>query len=308
MRIVFMGTPQFAVDSLKKLLHCNYNIIAVVTAPDKPQGRGLKVVPSPVKQAALEANLPVLQPQLLKDIGFIAELKALRPDLILVVAFRILPEEVFGIPPLGTINLHGSLLPRYRGAAPINWAIIKGEKISGATTFFIRKEVDTGTIIDAVEVEIGPNMTAGELHDILAIKGADLLVRTCDRLVKGTIRTRKQDESLATKAPKIFKEDCLINFDQSVAAVHNFIRGLSPLPAAYTLQEGKKTRLFQTGIYSENNVQKSPGSIVEIKKDELIIQCNPGLLAVREIQPEGKRRMKIEEYLRGHTLQKLFFA
>jgi methionyl-tRNA formyltransferase len=308
MRIVFMGTPRFAVVSLKKLLACRYKIIAVVTAPDKPKGRGLKVAQSPVKQAALAAGLPMLQPQNLKDHSFINKLNTLHPDLILVVAFRILPEEIFTLPPLGAINLHASLLPRYRGAAPINWAIIKGETVTGVTTFFIRKEVDTGNIIDSVKVEIGPNMTAGELHDILASKGADLLVATCDRLKKGSITTQKQDDQLATKAPKIFKKDCLINFNQSALNVHNFIRGLSPLPAAYTFNNDKKIRLFQTEVCSDDAHQKAPGTIIAFEKDRIIIQCNPGLISVRDIQLEGKRRMKIEAFLRGYTLQKLFFS
>jgi methionyl-tRNA formyltransferase len=308
MRIVFMGTPQFAVVSLKNLLENGFNIVSVVTAPDKGKGRGLKLQPSPVKEAAQELKLPVLQPENLKDSDFIADLTELKPDLIIVVAFRILPQEVFTLPPLGTINLHGSLLPLYRGAAPINWAIIKGEEVTGATTFFIRREVDTGNIIDTVKIDIGPMMTAGELHDIMAVEGAKLLIRSCNQLRDGTIVTKKQDDSRATKAPKIFKKDCLINFNDSVHDVHNFIRGLSPLPAAFTFYNGQMIRLFQSGIVKSDMVQDKAGTIVEIQKKNLIIQCNPGLLSIAEVQIAGKKRMPVETFLRGHTFEKLFLG
>ena len=233
MRVIFMGTPEFAVVSLRKLLEANTNIVTVVTVPDKPKGRGLKLQPSAVKIAALAANIPILQPESLKDPKFIQKLYNSKPDLIIVVAFRILPEEVFTIPPLGTVNLHGSLLPKYRGAAPIHWAIINGEKITGVTTFFIKKEVDTGNIIETIEIPIPSNMTAGELHDIMAAKGAEILLETCRKIEKGSVTTRIQNHSLATKAPKIHQEDCLIDFNQPAEKVHNFIRGLSPYPSAY---------------------------------------------------------------------------
>jgi methionyl-tRNA formyltransferase len=308
MRIVFMGTPQFAVVSLNSLLEDGFNVIAVVTSPDKSKGRGLKVQPSPVKLAALEAKLPVLQPEDLKDTRFIAQLDALNPDAIVVVAFRILPEEVFTLPPLGTVNLHGSLLPRYRGAAPINWAIINGEVVTGATTFFIKKEVDTGNIIDTVEIEIGPMMTAGELHDIMAARGANLLIKTCNQLRDGRIVTKKQDDSQATRAPKIFKEDCLINFSRPVSHVHNFIRGLSPFPAAYTFHRGSKISLYQSDVFSFDDMQMLPGSIIEIQKNRLLIQCKPGILSIGQVQLAGKRRMAVEDFLRGNTLEKLILG
>jgi methionyl-tRNA formyltransferase len=205
MNVIFMGTPQFAVVSLKKLLQEKINIIAVVTAPDRQKGRGLKLQPSVVKQEAVKNNILVLQPEKLKDDAFLNQLKQLKPDLIIVVAFRILPESIFSIPPLGTVNLHGSLLPKYRGAAPINWAIINGETETGVTTIFINKQVDTGNIIDSRKINITSDMTAGELHDKMAQIGADLLLDTCLSIKSGNVSPQKQDERLATPAPKIFK-------------------------------------------------------------------------------------------------------
>ena len=235
-----MGTPQFAVVSLNKLLAADKNVVAVVTASDKPAGRGLKLQASPVKKVALMAHLPVLQPDKLSDPDFIQKLSTFKADLFVVVAFRILPESVFTMPPKGTVNLHGSLLPKYRGAAPINWAIINGESETGVTTFFIRKEVDTGNIIATRAIPITANMTAGELHDFMAEVGADLLLETIRKIESATVKTTEQDETLSTKAPKIHREDCIINFNQSAQNVHNFIRGLSPYPAAYTYLKGKK--------------------------------------------------------------------
>jgi len=303
MRIVFMGTPQFAVVSLQEMLAAGFDITAVVTAPDKPAGRGLQLKTSPIKQTALAANLPVLQPEKLKDPQFTAKLQSLQPDLIVVVAFRILPEEVFMIPPRGAINLHGSLLPKYRGAAPINRAIINGEAETGVTTFFIRKQVDTGTMIDQVRIPIGPNMTAGELHDIMAQTGADLLVETLKKIENDNYTLTVQDESLASKAPKIHREDCLINFAQPAKKVHDFIRGLSPYPAAYSHLQGKMIRLFGSAVSGEDNSGCKPGKITEIGKDIIKIACQPGIITIREIQLEGKKRMAIAEFLRGKRLK-----
>ena len=299
-----MGTPRFATVSLNRLFQVNADIVAVVTVPDKPAGRGLHLHASPVKDLALQNGLPVLQPEDLKNPGFISVLKSFRPDLIAVVAFRILPEEVFTLSPLGTINLHASLLPKYRGAAPINWAIINGETETGLTTFFIRKAVDTGNIIDTMKVEIGPQMTAGELHDILAEKGADLLLKTIKSIEQGRAKTYIQNEALASKAPRISKEDCLINFNQPVQKVHNLIRGLSPHPSASTMWREKLIRLFSTRIYELQKKVKPPGEIIDLPdKEKLIIQCNPGWLEVREVQLEGKRQMMVEEFLRGHQMK-----
>jgi methionyl-tRNA formyltransferase len=304
MRIVFMGTPRFAAVSLYRLLQAGFDIKAVVTVPDKPSGRGLHLQASAVKELALNHGLPVLQPDNLNDVGFISTLMSWQPELFVVVAFRILPEEVFTLPPRGTINLHASLLPKYRGAAPINWAIINGEAESGLTTFFIRKAVDTGNIIDTARVEIGPDMTAGELHDILADKGADLLIRTIRSIEQGRVKSYIQNEALASKAPKLKHENCLINFKQPVQKVHNLIRGLSPYPAAYAYWQDKLIRLYTTRVVDLQKKVKIPGEIVDLEAGEkLIIQCDPGWLEVGEVQLEGKKRMQVNEFLRGHPMK-----
>jgi methionyl-tRNA formyltransferase len=305
MKVVFMGTPQFAVVSLKILLEEKINVVAVVTAPDKRKGRGLKIHSSPVKLEAVKHNIPVIQPEKLKDPEFKKRLQKLNPDLIVVVAFRILPEEIFSMPQRGTINLHGSLLPKYRGAAPINWAIINGETETGVTTIFIKKDVDTGDIINNQKVEISENMTAGELHDELASLGAKLLLKTCIDISNGIAITKIQDEGLASAAPKIFKEICKINFDQPAKKVHNFIRGLSPYPAAYTFINEKMVKLYLSRIYEDHNKRRElPGVIVDILENMLIIQCVNSSISIGEIQVEGKRKMKIDEYLRGNRIEK----
>ncbi|MBL7111686.1 MAG: methionyl-tRNA formyltransferase [Bacteroidales bacterium] len=238
-RIVFMGTPSFAVQSLLSLIKAGYQVAGVVTAPDKPSGRGRKILPSPVKQCALENGIPVLQPEKLKDPGFIRELKKLNPDLQVVVAFRMLPEVVWELPPSGTINLHASLLPQYRGAAPINWAIINGEKITGITTFFIRHDIDTGNIILQEKLDISPDETAGELHDRLMMSGASLVEETVGKIILGNVTTIDQRDLIEErielkKAPKIFTEDCRIKWNEKVDQIYNFIRGLSPFPGAWS--------------------------------------------------------------------------
>jgi len=304
MKLVFMGTPQFAVVSLKKLLEEKFNIVAVVTVPDKQKGRGLKVQASPVKLEAERYNIPVLQPEKLKDSEFLKHMQQLQPDLIIVVAFRILPESIFTLPPLGTINLHGSLLPKYRGAAPINWAIINGENETGVTTIFIKKQVDTGNIIDSQKVNISENMTAGELHDEMAVVGSDLLFKSCVDIKNGKVQPKMQDESLATAAPKIFKETCKIDFNQPARKVHDFIRGLSPYPASFTLLNGKTAKIFDSRLYeSVNTRNENPGTIVYIAENKFIIQCLNSSVEINAIQVEGKRRMKIEEFLRGHKIE-----
>jgi methionyl-tRNA formyltransferase len=303
MRIIFMGTPAFAAVSLQRLLQASLDIVTVVTVPDKPAGRGLHLHVSAVKELALQNNLPVLQPENLHDPDFISALKALAPDLIIVVAFRILPEEIIKIPPRGTVNLHASLLPRYRGAAPIYWAIINGETETGLTTFYIRKTVDTGNIIDTVKVEISQEMTTGELHDILAERGADLLLKTIRLIEQGRAKAFVQNEALASKAPKIKHQDCQINFNKPVQNVHNLIRGLSPYPAAFTYWQEKLIRLYSTRVIDLQKKDKPPGTIVDIvNKEKLVIQCAPGWLEVREVQLESKKRMCVQEFLLGHTL------
>jgi methionyl-tRNA formyltransferase len=303
MRIVFMGTPEFAVVSLKKLQAEGFDLVGVVTVPDKPKGRGQKMHSSPVKLAALEMGLPVLQPVKLKAPEFLNDLQALKPDLIVVVAFRILPAEVFTLPQKGTINLHGSLLPAYRGAAPINWAVINGDAETGATTFFIQEKVDTGNMIDQVRIPVGENMTAGEVHDRMAVEGAVLLAETCRRIKAGNVTPKVQDESLVSKAPKIFREDCRIDFNRPAREVHNFIRGLSPYPAPHCRKNGLQFKLFGSRVINETVRDEIPGTITEIPGNaELHIQCNTGQISISEIQMEGKRRMSVAEYLRGYKI------
>lgn len=298
-----MGTPQFAVVSLQKLLAEKFNIVAVVTAPDKAKGRGLKKQSSPVKIEAVRHNLPILQPLNLKDPDFYQQIKKYNADLIVVVAFRILPEKIFELPEKGTINLHGSLLPKYRGAAPINWAIINGEKETGVTTFFIQKKVDTGNIIDCRTIPIGENMTAGELHDVMALIGAELLADTCHAIEASTAKTKIQDNRQVSSAPKIFKKDCIINFNQPAKKVHDFIRGLSPYPSAHTYLNKKMIKLFDSGVYSENDTSDfKAGTVKKIDKNKLIIQCDPGSLSIGEAQLEGKKRMPVSDFLRGYTV------
>jgi methionyl-tRNA formyltransferase len=306
MKIVFMGTPEFSIPSLEVLLKNGYEICAVVTAPDEPKGRGYKLSPPPVKVFALQNSLKVLQPQNLKDPNFINELKKLSPDLIVVVAFRILPKEVFSIPPLGTINVHASLLPKYRGAAPINWAIINGEKETGVTTFFIDEKVDAGNIILQKKIEIGQDETAGELHDKLAKLGAEALLETVKIIQTGNVQTIKQDETLATPAPKIKKEMCQINwYEMKAEQVHNFVRGLSPNPGAFTFLNGKILKIYRTKLVekiSEATTLK-PGQII-VDGDSLFAICSDlKPVQIIEVQIEGKKKLKSEEFLRGYKLK-----
>jgi len=304
MRIIFMGTPPFAVVCLQKLLDEKMDVTAVVTVPDKPAGRGRQLKASAVKEAALQAGLPVLQPADLKDPQFLREVDALRPDLIIIVAFRILPEALYSKAGKGAVNLHGSLLPAYRGAAPINWAIINGETTTGVTTFFLRQKVDTGNIIARREISVSPDMTAGDLHDVMAVTGADLLVETIRMIEKGTVRLLEQDETQVSLAPKIFPEDCRIDFQQPAVQVHNFIRGLTPHPGAFSYLKGRRVQLAGTRVLDGQKTGKPPGTI-EIGQDNetLLVACRPGRVAVREIKVEGKRWMSVAEFLRGHPLK-----
>ncbi len=304
MRLIFMGTPDFARVSLKKLLESNHEVLAVVTVPDKPKGRGLKLQPSAVKEFAVARQLPVLQPASLKDPEFIQTLKNFNADAFVVVAFRILPREVFTIPPKGTINLHASLLPKYRGAAPINWAIINGETETGVTTIFINERVDQGNILLQERVPIGPDMTAGELHDILADVGADLLVKTLNQLETEGITPREQDPSLVSKAPKITKEICHLNFNQSAQQVHNWIRGLSPYPAAFAYWNGKLLKLFRSRPVAAGDSNAEPGTIVMVMKNAFSVQCASGIIDIFEVQLQGKKKMSVEAFLNGQPLKK----
>jgi methionyl-tRNA formyltransferase len=299
MRLVFMGTPEFAVRSLDILNANRYEIAAVVTAPDKPRGRGRQVSFTPVKTYALEHGLPCLQPEKLNDLQFAESLKTLEPDVIAVVAFRILPREIFLLPKKGSFNLHASLLPKYRGAAPINWALLKGEKETGVTSFLLQEKVDTGSILLQEKISIGENETAGELHDRLAVLGADVVLRTVRLIESGKAQPSVQEEALASPAPKIFKEDCRIPWQQPSQTVHNFIRGLSPHPCAWTTHRGTTLRIYRASPEAGN--AGVPGSVVSVTKEKLLVGTGNGIIAVQEIQQEGKRRLGIEEFLRGYS-------
>lgn len=300
-RIVFMGTPAFAVESLRALLEAGIAVAAVVTAPDRPAGRGQRLRMSAVKEFALERELTVLQPEKLRDPAFLETLDALRADLYVVVAFRMLPAVVWQKPPLGTINLHASLLPAYRGAAPINWAIINGERRTGATTFFIREEIDTGDILDAVEVPIGPDENAGVLHDRLMRAGAELLTRTARRLLDGdrTSSPQQADGALPT-APKLTPENCRLRWDQPARRVHDLIRGLSPLPGAWSVLrriDGREERFKLLAGRLVDGGAAAPGTVNA--DGSLRVRCADGWIELLELQPEGKRRMAAADYLRG---------
>ncbi|MGX5689196.1 methionyl-tRNA formyltransferase [Arcticibacter tournemirensis] len=309
MRIIFMGTPEFAVASLDALLGAGFNVVAVVTAPDKPAGRGQKLSESAVKKYAAANNISVLQPEKLKDPGFIEQLRSFNADLQVVVAFRMLPEIVWNMPPKGTINLHASLLPDYRGAAPINWAVINGEKQTGVTTFFLQHEIDTGDILFSEAVDIGENETAGEVHDKLMHTGAGLLVKTVKAIEKGDYKETPQRELLkgsgtadVKHAPKIFKEDCLINWDQPAVKIYNHIRGLSPYPAAYTLLNDKTLKIYKSSLLAEKP-GIVPGQHESDGKSFLRFACRDGFIDIKELQLEGKKKMTVEEFLRGYRLQ-----
>lgn len=305
MRIVFMGTPEFAVASLDALIQAGSEIVGVVTAPDKPAGRGQKLSKSAVKQYAVANDLKVLQPVKLKDEDFLNELKALGADLQVVVAFRMLPEVVWNMPPKGTINLHASLLPQYRGAAPINWVLINGETESGVTTFFLKQEIDTGDILFTEKITLTGKETAGELHDRLMAKGAGLLVKTVKAVESG--RYTENPQTLLTEeielkhAPKIFKEDCDIDWTQPAEKVYNLIRGLSPSPAAYTTLNGKILKIYNA-LYQLEETGLQPGGFICDNKSHLKFAAADGFVSVTDLQLEGKKRMGVEEFLRGVKL------
>lgn len=299
LRIIFMGTPEFAVPSLDLLYKEGYDIAGVVTAPDKPAGRGMKLSESEVKKYAVANNLKVFQPEKLKHPDFIEQLRELNADLQVVVAFRMLPEFVWNMPPLGTINLHASLLPQYRGAAPINWAIINGEKETGVTTFKLQQEIDTGNILLQEKIKISDNETAGTLHDKMKTLGAEVLLRTVQQLHNGTLQEHPQSHSsVLHPAPKIFSEDCKINWDQGVAEINNFIRGLSPYPAAFTFLNGKKLKIFSAEIEQFQGLD-TPGNFITDYKSYLKFVARDGYISIKELQLEGKKRMHVADFLRG---------
>lgn len=301
-----MGTPQFAVASLDELIKSGSEIVGVITAPDKPAGRGQKISESAVKQYAVANGLRVLQPTNLKDPEFLAELRSLDADLQVVVAFRMLPEEVWNMPDKGTINLHASLLPNYRGAAPINWAIINGEKESGVTTFFLKQEIDTGNVLFTEKVTLTGHETAGELHDRLMYKGAGLLVKTVKAVESGRYNEHPQallaaENSELKPAPKIYKDDCKIDWNRPVIEVYNFIRGLSPVPTAFTELNGKTFKIYKAD-YQETEPGIQPGAFITDNKSHLKFAAQDGFISVTDVQQEGKKRMEIADFLRGVKL------
>jgi len=308
LRIIYMGTPDFAVSPLKSIIKAGYNVVGVITVADKPAGRGRKLRQSPVKEFADSIGIKTLQPIKLKDPEFINELRALKADLQIVVAFRMLPEVVWKMPPLGTFNLHASLLPNYRGAAPINWAIINGEEFTGVSTFFLKHEIDTGNILMQRKVNIDPNDSAGSLHDKLMLVGSDLVVDTLDHILTGDVKVIEQDKSPYSdqsikEAPKLFKEDCRVDFSKSTHDVYNFIRGLSPYPGAFTevtLANGE-TKLLKIFSSVKSNKNGKMGSYQAIE-GELYFFTNDGALKINELQLEGKKRMIASDFLRGTAL------
>ncbi|MFC5411013.1 methionyl-tRNA formyltransferase [Larkinella bovis] len=302
-RIVFMGTPDFAVPSLHKLLNNGYQVVAVVTAPDRPSGRGQQLTESPVKRAAVAAGIPVLQPEKLRDPVFLAQLQNYQADLQVVVAFRMLPEVVWAMPRVGTFNLHSSLLPQYRGAAPINWAVINGEKETGVTTFFIEKEIDTGQLIFQETEPIHRDDTAGTLHDRLMEKGADLVLKTVRAIETGSYpRTTQPQVAELKMAPKIHRETCEINWFQPAETVRNFVRGMSPYPTAWTKINGKVYKLYAVSLADQSPFAAEPGEAYSDGRKTLLIKAADGWLAVNELQAEGKRKMTVEEYFRGNKI------
>lgn len=298
--IVFMGTPEFAVPTLVNLNE-RYGVKVVVTVPDKPQGRGKKVLPSEVKNKAVELGIPVLQPERLKDENFINELKDYTPDIIVVLAFRILPEEVFSISKIATFNIHASLLPKYRGAAPINWAIINGEKTTGLTSFILEKKVDTGNILLQKTIDIPDGATAGDLHDLMMPEAAQMAIDTCNLLLTGDYKLMKQDDNLATPAPKIFPDLCKINWNQHAEVIRNFIHGLSPFPGAWTIWNGVRLKILRVEFSCCGKSESGRFSIMDVAMN---VQCEKGIISLQEIQLPGKRPMRIQEFLRGYRGEK----
>jgi methionyl-tRNA formyltransferase len=304
MKIVFMGTPEFAVPSLNILVQQGFDILAVVTATDKLGGRGGKqVIQSAVKQYAVEQGLRVLQPEKLKSPEFIDILRGLKADLFVVVAFRMLPEVVWTMPPLGTINLHGSLLPKYRGAAPINWAIIKGETETGVTTFFLKHAIDTGDIIMTGKLPIGENDTAGTIHDRMMVLGAEVLLETVQAIENQSVIPQAQPDEATSHAPKIFHETCQIDFSKTSADVHNFIRGLSPYPTAWTILEGLKLKVFMSAKEVSPQAAHYPvGQFLSDGKTYLKVVTTDGFVHLVDIQIEGRKRLSVRDFLNGFKL------
>lgn len=304
-RIIFMGTPEFAVASLKKLVEENFNVVAVITAPDKPKGRGKQLGTSAVKDYAVSQNLPLLQPTNLKDSDFIEELKSYKADLQIVVAFRMLPEVVWNMPPLGSYNLHGSLLPNYRGAAPINWAVINGEKETGVTTFKLKHDIDTGNILFQEKEPIRYEDNVGTVYERLMHLGANLIVKTVKEVQADNYELKAQMTKGELKhAPKIFRENCEINWNQPAEKVRDFIRGLSPYPAAWTKIENQIFKLYEVEKSPSKHIGE-PGSIISDNKTYIDIVTSDHPLRIKDLQMQGKKRMKTEDFLRGYQINSL---
>ncbi len=302
LRIIFMGTPEFAVESLKALVSEGKNVVGVITAPDKPKGRGQQLSFSPVKEFAMEKGIPVLQPTNLKSPEFIEELKSYKANLFVVVAFRMLPEVVWSIPEFGTFNLHASLLPQYRGAAPINWAVINGEKETGVTTFFIKHEIDTGSVIFQEKEPINGDDTVGDLYERLMHKGAKLVVKTVNAIETNDFQLSPQvDDGQLKHAPKIFKEDCEIDWSKNAEDVRNFIRGLNPYPAAWTEINGRQYKIFEVKK-TGTKVTGNPGTVSSDDKNYIKINAGDEVMEILDLQLQGKKRMKTNEYLRGNKI------
>jgi methionyl-tRNA formyltransferase len=303
MRLLFFGTPDFASQCLRKILLSKHSVAAVVTAPDRPAGRGRKPTQTAVKKLAGAHGLEILQPERLKDPSFLERLADFEADIFCVVAFRILPEEVFGMPPEGCINLHASLLPKYRGAAPINWALINGESETGLTTFFIRRQVDTGDIILQEKLGIGPDETFGGLHDRMAEMGGELLVQTLDLIESGNVATKKQDDSQASSAPKIFPEMGRIDWARSAHEIHNLVRGLSPRPGAFSYLDQKRITLLLTELVNDKPAGQEPGSVISTDpKKGIVVACGKGSLSLLQLKPESGRAITGAEFVRGYRL------
>lgn len=298
MNVIFMGSADFSIPSLETLYKSNHKIIGLVTVPDKERGRGQKISSSPVKEFGIKNNIPVLQPEKLKDENFIGQLKDLHADLFVIVAFRILPKEVFTIPPKGSFNLHASLLPKYRGAAPIQWALIKGERKTGVTTFALEEKVDTGNIYLQKEVEIVDDDNFETLHDKLSEIGSKAVLETVDIIESGNYQLKGQDNSIATPAPKITPVTGKIDWTKSAEEIHNLVRGLSPVPCAYFFHNNKKIKVYKAKLLEKEN--PTPGKINQSKKN-LFVECGKDELEILELQLEGRNRMTAEEFLRGYS-------
>lgn len=303
MKIIFMGTPYFAVPSLEMLINEGYEVLAAVTQPDKPKGRGNKMAAPPVKESALKHNINVLQPEKIKIPEFIEQIRALGPDLLITAAYgKILSKALLDVPALGCINVHGSLLPAYRGAAPIQWAVIKGETRTGITTMFTDAGIDTGDMLLKSELEIGPDMTVGQLHDEMAVLGAQVLKATLEELKNGTLKRTPQDDSASSYAPMMSKELGLIDWNKTAGQIHNLVRGTDPWPGAYTFLKGDRMRVWKTKLTHEKGSGHNQGKIIKIDSEGILVECSDDCILIKEIQFDSSKRMSVSDYIRGHQI------